>query len=38
MAPKSHWIEISALCALFILLSIWGIVWDITQRPAHQRD
>ena len=30
MKPKSNWIELSALCALFILLSIWGIVWDIT--------
>jgi bacteriorhodopsin len=29
MKPKSNWIELSALCALFILLSIWGIVWDI---------
>jgi hypothetical protein len=30
MKPKSNWIELSALCALFILLSIWGIVWDIS--------
>jgi bacteriorhodopsin len=30
MKPKSNWIELSALCALFIVLSIWGIVWDIT--------
>jgi hypothetical protein len=30
MKPKSNWIELSALCGLFILLSIWGIVWDIT--------
>jgi hypothetical protein len=30
MKPKSNWIELSGLCALFILLSIWGIVWDIS--------
>lgn len=30
MKPKSNWIELGGLCALFILLSIWGIVWDIT--------
>ena len=30
MKPKSNRIELSALCALFILLSIWGIVWDIS--------
>lgn len=28
MKPASNWIELSALCGLFILLSIWGIVWD----------
>ena len=30
MKPVSNWIELSALCGLFILLSIWGIVWDIS--------
>ena len=30
MKPKSNWIELCGLCALFILLSIWGIVWDIS--------
>lgn len=30
MKSKSIWIELSGLCALFILLSIWGIVWDIS--------
>jgi len=30
MKSKSNWIELSGLCALFILLSIWGIVWDIS--------
>ena len=30
MTPKSNWIEMSALCALLIILSIWGIVWDIS--------
>jgi hypothetical protein len=29
MAPKSTAIEISAICGLFILLALWGIVWDI---------
>ena len=30
MTPKSNWIEMSALCALLIILSIWGIVWDFS--------
>jgi hypothetical protein len=30
MAPKTNWIELSALCVLFILLSVVGIVWNIT--------
>jgi hypothetical protein len=30
MAPKSTAMEISAICGLFILLALWGIVWDIT--------
>jgi hypothetical protein len=30
MKTKSNWIELSAVCGLFILLSIWGIVWDIS--------
>ncbi len=30
MTPKSYLLEMSALCVLFILLSIWGIVWDFT--------
>ncbi len=30
MKPKSNWIELSGLCALFILLSIRGIAWDIS--------
>ena len=30
MKAKSNWIELSALCGLFLLLSVWGIVWDIT--------
>ncbi len=30
MAPKSTAIQISAICGLFILLALWGIVWDIT--------
>jgi hypothetical protein len=29
MKSKSNWIKLSGLCALFILLSFWGIVWDI---------
>jgi predicted lipid-binding transport protein (Tim44 family) len=27
---KAHRIEIGALCTAVILLSIWGIVWDVT--------
>jgi predicted lipid-binding transport protein (Tim44 family) len=30
MTSKSHLIEIGALCIAVILLSLWGIVWDIT--------
>ena len=30
MASKSTAMEISAICGLFILLALWGIVWDIT--------
>ena len=30
MASKSTALEISAICGLFILLALWGIVWDIT--------
>jgi len=30
MAPKSTAMEISAICGLFILLALWGMVWDIT--------
>ena len=30
MAPKSTAVEISAICGVFILLALWGIVWDIT--------
>jgi hypothetical protein len=30
MTPKSYLLEMSALCVLFIILSLWGIVWDFT--------
>jgi pyruvate/2-oxoglutarate dehydrogenase complex dihydrolipoamide acyltransferase (E2) component len=30
MTQKSNLFEMSALCVLFILLSLWGIVWDFT--------
>jgi predicted lipid-binding transport protein (Tim44 family) len=30
MTPKSTALEISVICAFFIVLSLWGIVWDIT--------
>ena len=30
MTQKSQPLEMSALCVLFILLSLWGIVWDFT--------
>jgi hypothetical protein len=30
MTPKSYLLEMSALCVVFILLSLWGIVWDFT--------
>jgi hypothetical protein len=30
MTQKSNLLEMSALCVLFILLSLWGIIWDFT--------
>ncbi len=30
MTQKSNLLEMSALCVLFIILSLWGIVWDFT--------
>jgi predicted lipid-binding transport protein (Tim44 family) len=30
MTSKAHRIEIGALCTVAILISLWGIVWDIT--------
>ena len=30
MNPKGNWLELVIICALFLLLSVWGIIWDIT--------
>ena len=30
MASKSSAIEISVICGVFIVLSLWGVVWDIS--------
>ncbi|MGH9746478.1 MAG: hypothetical protein ACRD59_10280 [Candidatus Acidiferrales bacterium] len=30
MASKSTAIEISVICGFFIVLSLWGVVWDIS--------
>lgn len=30
MTPKGHSIELVVISALFVLLSVWGVVWDIT--------
>jgi len=30
MSPKGNWIELVGISALFVLLSVWGIIWDIT--------
>jgi predicted lipid-binding transport protein (Tim44 family) len=30
MTSKAHRIEIGALCTAAILISLWGVVWDIT--------
>jgi hypothetical protein len=30
MRQKENHLMLSAICALFLLLSIWGIVWDFT--------
>lgn len=29
-APKANWIELSIICALFVALSLIGIIWEIT--------
>ncbi len=30
MNPKGNQMEMAAICGLFALLSLWGIVWDFT--------
>ncbi|MGA9570706.1 MAG: hypothetical protein WBS17_11500, partial [Candidatus Acidiferrales bacterium] len=30
MTSKAHRIEIGAICAAVILLSLWGVIWDIS--------
>ena len=30
MKPKGNWIELAVISALFVLLSVWGIIWDIS--------
>ncbi|MFY9529743.1 MAG: hypothetical protein WAR24_12605 [Candidatus Acidiferrales bacterium] len=30
MNPKTNQIELAAISGLFVLLSLWGIVWDVT--------
>lgn len=30
MTPKGHSIELIVISALFVLLSVWGIIWDFT--------
>jgi hypothetical protein len=30
MTPKGNWIELAVISALFVLLSVWGVIWDIT--------
>lgn len=30
MNPKGNWLELVIISSLFLLLSVWGIVWDIT--------
>lgn len=30
MTPKGNRIELAVISALFVLLSVWGIIWDIT--------
>jgi hypothetical protein len=30
MTPKGNWMELSVISALFILLALWGMVWDFT--------
>lgn len=30
MTPKGNWMELSVISSLFILLALWGMVWDFT--------
>jgi bacteriorhodopsin len=30
MKPKGNWIELMVISSLFVLLSVWGIIWDIS--------
>ena len=30
MTPKTNWLQMSALCAFVVILSVWGVVWSIT--------
>jgi hypothetical protein len=30
MTPKGNSIELAVISGLFVLLSVWGIIWDIT--------
>ena len=30
MTPKRHSIELIVISALFVLLSVWGVIWDFT--------
>src|SRR5277367_1907450 len=30
MTSKAHRIEIGAICTVAILISLWGVVWDVT--------
>jgi hypothetical protein len=30
VSRRGNWLELVIICALFLLLSVWGIIWDIT--------
>jgi hypothetical protein len=30
VSPKGNRLELAIICALFVLLCLWGIVWDVT--------
>jgi hypothetical protein len=30
VSPKANWLELVVISSLFLVLSVWGIIWDFT--------